>query len=235
MVRVGLVDDDREHTELLRAYLARYGQETDAQFQVEAFWDGLSFVEDYDGSLDIVFLDIEMPHMDGMTAARLIRERDASLAIVFITNMAQYAVHGYEVDAVDFMVKPVGYFNFARKLERAMRFLRRRTQRTILLTDEDGVVRLSASDVWYVEKDRDHLVYHTGQGVFRKRGTMKAEREVFQGLPFEECTSGCLVNLERVQRIGREHVYLKGERLPLSRRMKKDFTRNYIDYVGGGV
>ena len=235
MIRVGLVDDDREHTELLRAYLARYGQEADAQFQAEAFLDGLSFVEDYDGSLDIVFLDIEMPHMDGMTAARIIRERDASLAIVFITNMAQYAVHGYEVDAVDFMVKPVGYFNFARKLERVLRYLRKRTQRTILLTDEDGVVRLSASDVWYVEKDRDHLVYHTGQGVFRKRGTMKAERELFQGLPFEECTSGCLVNLERVQRIGREHVYLKSEQLPLSRRMKKDFTRSYIDYVGGGV
>lgn len=235
MVRVGLVDDDREHTGLLRAYLTRYGQEMDVQFQVEAFWDGLSFVEDYDGSLDIVFLDIEMPHMDGMTAARLIRERDASLAIVFITNMAQYAVHGYEVDAVDFMVKPVGYFNFARKLERAMRFLRKRGQRAILLAGEDGVTRLSASDVWYVEKDRDHLVYHTGQGVFRKRGTMKAEREVFQGLPFEECTSGCLVNLERVQRIGREHIYLKGEQLPLSRRMKKDFTQSYIDYMGGGV
>ena len=150
MIRVGLVDDDREHTELLRAYLARYGQEADAQFQAEAFLDGLSFVEDYDGSLDIVFLDIEMPHMDGMTAARIIRERDASLAIVFITNMAQYAVHGYEVDAVDFMVKPVGYFNFARKLERVLRYLRKRTQRTILLTDEDGVVRLSASVVWYV-------------------------------------------------------------------------------------
>lgn len=71
--------------------------------------------------------------------------------------------------------------------------------------------------------------------MFRKRGTMKAEREVFQGLPFEECTSGCLVNLERVQRIGREHVCLKGEQLPLSRRMKKDFTRSYIDYIGGGL
>lgn len=235
MVRVGLVDDDREHTQMLRTYLARYGQEADVQFQVEAFWDGLSFVEDYDGSLDIVFLDIEMPHMDGMTAARIIRERDASLAIVFITNMAQYAVNGYEVDAVDFMVKPVGYFNFARKLERALRFLHKRAQRTILLADEDGVVRLSASDVWYVEKDRDYLVYHTDQGEFRKRGTMKAEREVFQGLPFEECTSGCLVNLERVQRIGREHVCLKGKQLPLSRRMKKDFTRSYIDYIGGGL
>ena len=213
MIRVGLVDDDQEHCELLRSYLARYEQEGGVRFRTEVFLDGLSFVEDYDGSLDIVFLDIEMPHMDGMTAARLIRERDAS----------------------HFMVKPVGYFNFARKLERAMGFLHRRAWRAILLADEDGVVRLSASDVWYVEKDRDHLVYHTEQGVFRKRGTMKAEREMFQGLPFEECTSGCLVNLDRVQRIGREHVDLNGVRLPLSRRMKREFTRSYIDYVGGGL
>lgn len=235
MIRVGLVDDDRGHTQLLRSYLTQYGQETDIRFQVAEFFDGLSFLEDYDGQLDIVFLDIEMPQMDGMTAAKLIRQRDSALAIVFITNIAQYAVQGYEVDAIDFMVKPVGYFNFARKLERALGYLRRRTQRTILLSSEDGVVRLSASDVWYVEKDRDHLVYHTGQGVFRKRGTIKAEREGFQGLPFEECTSGCLVNLEQVQRIGREHIDLHGIQLPLSRRMKKEFTQSYIDYMGGGL
>lgn len=162
MIRVGLVDDDRGHTQLLRSYLTQYGQEADIRFQVAEFFDGLSFLEDYDGQLDIVFLDIEMPQMDGMTAAKLIRKRDSALAIVFITNIAQYAVQGYEVDAIDFMVKPVGYFNFARKLERALGYLRRRTQRTILLSSEDGVVRLSASDVWYVEKDRDHLVYHTG-------------------------------------------------------------------------
>lgn len=235
MIRVGLVDDDREHTKLLRSFLVQYEREAEVRFQTTEFLDGMSFVDDYDGSLDIVFLDIEMPHMDGMTAARIIRKRDTSLAIVFITNMAQYAIHGYEVDAIDFMVKPVGYFNFARKLERAVRYLRKREQRTILLCDEDGVVRLSASNIWYIEKDRDYLVYHTGQGVFRKRGTLKAEREQFQGLPFEECTSGCLVNLERVQRIGQEHIYLKGEKLPLSRRMKKDFTHSYISYMGGGV
>ena len=76
MIRVGLVDDDQEHCELLRSYLARYEQEGGVRFRTEVFLDGLSFVEDYDGSLDIVFLDIEMPHMDGMTAARLIRELD---------------------------------------------------------------------------------------------------------------------------------------------------------------
>lgn len=132
-----------------------------------------------------------MPGSDGLTAAREIRNRDDAVAIIFITNMAQYAIHGYEVNAIDFMIKPVGYFNFAQKLGKAMRFLQRRCQRTVLLTGEDGVIRLAASDIRYVEKDRDNLIYHTRQGTFRKRGTMKAEKELLQGLPFEECTVGC--------------------------------------------
>lgn len=103
MIRIGLVDDDLEHLRLMRDYLARYEREEGAAFQIEEYHNGLNFTEDYDGQLDIVFLDIEMPHMDGMTAARKIRERDASLAIIFLTNLAQYAIHGYEVNAIDFI------------------------------------------------------------------------------------------------------------------------------------
>lgn len=203
--------------------------------QIRPFYSSIDFLEEYDGTYDIVFLDIEMPGSDGLTTAREIRGRDDAVAIIFITNMAQYAIHGYEVNAIDFMIKPVGYFNFAQKLGKAMRFLHRRSQRTVLLSGEDGVIRLATSDIRYVEKDRDNLIYHMRQGTFRKRGTMKAEKEQLRGLPFEECTVGCLVNLEAVQRIGKEHVYLKEEQLPLSRRMKKDFTQSYIDFAGGGL
>lgn len=234
-MKVAVVDDIPRDAQLLVQYLNRFQAEQDISMQIDPFYASIDFLEEYDGTFDIVFLDIEMPGTDGLTAAREIRSRDDAVAIIFITNMAQYAIHGYEVNAVDFMIKPVGYFNFAQKLAKAIRFLRRRSQHTVLLVGEDGVIRLSASDVWYVEKDRDNLVYHTRQGVFRKRGTMKAEKELLQGLPFEECTVGCLVNLEAVQRIGREHVYLKEGQLPLSRRMKKDFTQSYIDFAGGGL
>lgn len=234
-MNVAVVDDMPRDAQLLTGYLRQFQAEYGTSMQIQMFYSSIEFLETYDSQYDIVFLDIEMPGSDGLATAREIRGKDDAVAIIFITNMAQYAIHGYEVNAVDFMVKPVGYFNFSQKLEKAMRFLQKHTPRTVLLSGEGGVIRLPAADVWYVEKDHDHLIYHTKQGIFRKRGTMKAEKETLHGLPFEECTAGCLVNLNMVQRIGKEHVYLPEIQLPLSRRLKKAFTQSYIDFVGGGL
>lgn len=235
MIRIAIAEDDSICAELLEQYLDRMGQETGRTFRVTRYGTGEDLLEQYKGQFDLILMDIEMPYLDGMKTAEQIRRQDQAVAIIFVTNMAQYAIRGYEVNAVDFMLKPVSYFNFAEKLERALRFSQRRGWRDILLSGEDGVVRFSASELQYVEKDRDYLLYHTDGGVYCKRGTMKSVREELAGLPFEECTVGCLVNLERVRRIWKESVYLQDAQLPLSRRLKKKFTQSYIDYVGGGL
>lgn len=235
MIRIAIAEDDFICAELLQQYLDQIGQETGRTFHVTHYRTGEDLLEQYKGQFDLILMDIEMPYLDGMKTAEQIRRQDQAVAIIFITNMAQYAIRGYEVNAIDFMLKPVSYFNFAEKLERALRFSRRRGWRNILLSGEDGVVRFPASELQYVEKDRDYLLYHTDGGVYCKRGTMKSVREELAGLPFEECTVGCLVNLERVRRIWKESVYLQDAQLPLSRRLKKKFTQSYIDYVGGGL
>ena len=234
-MNVAVLDDTPEDVLLLAGYLDRFQAEYGTLMQVRTFHASVDFLEEYQGEYDIIFLDIEMPGSDGLTVAHEIRSRDRTVAIIFVTNMAQYAIRGYEVNAIDFMVKPVGYFNFAQKLEKAIRFHQTRGRRNILLQGEDGVVRLTAAELWYVEKDKDDLIYHTAVGDFQKRGTMKALKESLQGLPFAECTAGCLVNLDRVQRIWKESVFLPGVELPLSRRMKKAFTQRYIEYIGGGL
>lgn len=233
-MNVAVLDDAPEDAQLLSEYLVRFQAEHNMSMDMKIFGASIDFLEEYHGEYDIIFLDIEMPGSDGLTVAHEIRSRDQAVAIIFVTNIAQYAIRGYEVNAVDFIVKPVGYFNFAVKLEKAIQFIQRQRTKDILLTGEDGVIRLSASQLWYVEKDRNDLVYHTAVGEFRVRGTMKSLKETLQGLPYEECTAGCLVNLNRVQRIWKESVFLPGVELPLSRRMKKRFTQRYIEHVRGG-
>lgn len=232
-MKVAVVDDTPSDAQRLVDYLERFRQEQGADIQTDVYHASVEFLEVYQPDYDVVFLDIEMPGSDGLQVAHEIRAKDTAVGIIFITNMAQYAIRGYEVNAIDFMVKPVGYYNFAEKLEKAIRFSQKRNRRYLLLRDEDGMNRVSTSEILYVEKDRDYLVYHTGLKNFRERGTMKDLKDKLSGLTFSECTSGILVNLSHVRRIGKETVCLGGETLPLSRRMKKSFTQDFIDYIGG--
>ena len=117
---VAVVEDEKRERELIKKYLASFGEERGVVFNVYEFEDGLSFLSDYKSIYDVVFMDIEMPHLSGMEAAKRLRKLDDKVALVFITNMAQYAVGGYEVDAMSFIVKPVTYSNFAMKLSRVM-------------------------------------------------------------------------------------------------------------------
>lgn len=234
-MRAAIVDDDVKDRERLYEFLQRYQKETGTQIRAELFPGSLEFLERFRADFDIIFLDIEMPGMDGLETAHEVRRTDEAAGIIFITNMAQYAIRGYEVNAIDFMVKPVNYYNFADKLKRAIDFSARRARMDIVLKREDEIVRMPVSDLIYAEKDGNNLVYHTRSGEFRERGTMQGLKAKLSSAPFSECISGCLVNLAHVEKLGKDTVLVDGQELPVSRRMKKEFVRSFMDYVGGGA
>ena len=126
MTRIAIVEDEAAVREQLAGYVQRYIRQYGTPFEVTEFADGMEILEDYRPQFDIIFLDIEMPELGGMDAAERIRTVDPDVVLVFVTNMAQYAIRGYEVDALDFVLKPVNYYQFSTKLARALQRVQRR-------------------------------------------------------------------------------------------------------------
>lgn len=119
MIKIAIAEDEKKEAEKLESYIRRYGAEHGENYNVSVFTNGIDFVSSAE-PFHIVFLDIDMPLMGGLDAAKKLREADKSACIIFVTNLAQYAVKGYEVDAMDFVVKPIDYPSFESKFKKAL-------------------------------------------------------------------------------------------------------------------
>lgn len=112
-MRVAIIEDDEATRCQLVNYLQRYTRQYETEFQIQQFSDGIQLAENYRPIYDILLMDIEMAQLNGMETARRIRKFDEEVLIVFITNTAQYAIKGYEVGALDYILKPIPYFSFS--------------------------------------------------------------------------------------------------------------------------
>lgn len=233
MIRIALVDDSQQDIQRLKEYARRYAEERGEKLNIKLYPDGLEFLEQFTGNTDIIFMDVEMPHLNGIDVARKLRETDSAVALIFVTNMAQYAICGYEVNAIDYMVKPVSYFNFVDKLTKAMGTVNRNRGKQLLLHCGDGLVPLPAEELEYVERDGNQLVFHSTRGEFRERGAIAAWAARLESVGFAKCTAGCLVNLSRVAKVSKDAVWVGAAQLPLARPQKKDFTTRYVSFLGG--
>lgn len=231
MFNVAIVEDEISAADIIEKFLEKFGRETDECFSIRRFSSAVEFLQDYKSYHDMVFMDINMPGMDGMTASRKLREIDPNVVLIFVTNMARYAVGGYEVGAFDFIVKPVSYANFAMKLRRALKAISRRDEKTVLISGKTNTRKVYVSHIRYVEVMNHVIVYHTTDGDIQTTGTMKAVTQNLKDAPFALCNQSYFVNLEYVNGINAEGVMVDGEVLPISRPRKREFLRALNLYV----
>ena len=133
MLKIAVVEDQQEVRDELCRFIRQYAAENSLQVEVLPVEDGAVIAEHYEPGYDIIFMDVEMPGLDGFGAAEKIRAVDADAVLVFVTNMAQYAIKGYEVDALDYVLKPVNYYQFCTKLSRAVQRVQRRRGGQVVL------------------------------------------------------------------------------------------------------
>lgn len=236
MVRnVAIVEDTQSEADNLREYFSRYAQEKGMEFKITHFPSAEQFLDKYNPVYDLVLMDIGLPKINGMEAAALLREVDETVTLIFVTNMAQFAVRGYEVDAFDFVVKPVSYSNFALKLQRALNKLGTRKDTEVIISISDGLYRISSSQIKYIEISGHKMIYHTTNGTIKAYGNLKEVESILNGKMFVRCNSCYLVNLNFVHAIRGYMVVVDTDELQISRPRKKAFVQAVNDYLGGGI
>ena len=236
MYRILIVEDTPAEADVLRAHLKRYAAEKSLSFSIEILTSALEFINSRH-TADLVFMDIHMPGINGMEAAEILRTYDTQTPIVFVTNLAQYAVQGYQVDAVDFVVKPVEYGNFALRMDRAMRVVARNAASSLALPTENGLRVVPQSELLYVDMSKHDVCYHLADGTcLKERGSLRAAEERLGVASFVRVSSGCLANMGRVARIGRESIVIEdGTELFFSRSQRKRALESLANFMGRSI
>ena len=238
MIHVAIVDDEETERDRLSSLLLKYSEEKDIPFELTGYRNGILFLTDYPSHhFDLVFLDVDMPTMDGLATAKSLREMDSSVVLVFVTTLARYAIRGDAVDALDYLLKPLSYPAFSLKINKAIGLCLRNSRNRITVKTRNSMAVFPASSIIYVESEGHKITYHTEKGDFPSYGTMKEVEALLPGDSFFRLNSSYIVNLGFVSGCnGSSALLAQGGSVEISRARKKEFLealQNYHFSAGG--
>ena len=172
-MRIAIVEDDAQQQEKLSKYIIKCAAENQVNIQIERFSDGIQIVDNYASGFDVIYFDIEMALMDGMTAAKKIRQIDTEVIIVFITNYVQFAVEGYSVNAADFLLKPLNYFSFSEHFKKIKKTFENKSNRSMSFKATQGFRKINLDELLYAESEGHYIHLHLSDETLSIWDTMK--------------------------------------------------------------
>jgi len=223
-VKIAIVEDNLRDAELLKKHIEKYCAESGMGLNLECYGSGRDLLDRLSENYDIVFLDIELPGLDGISVARRIRKVDKTLLLIFVTNFGQYAINGYEVEALDYLLKPIRYDSFYLRMNRAVSILNRSESSYLSIAVPYGHVRVAVNNIFYVEIFGHSLVFHTASGEIETRGRLSDYEAVLQGYGFRRGNKSCIINRRYVERLDGRTITVRGKEIVLSRNRLQDFT-----------
>lgn len=199
-IGVIIVDDDLPVLQLIRSYLTNYPQITiagEASSVVEAF-EILDLVQP-----DVIFLDIEIPITSGLSAATLLKQKYPLIGIVFITGHSEYAAQAFQLDAIDYLVKPISVEDISRTIEKIERWMVKKmvkAESRIAIRRNHEICFINLADIFYIEKVKRYSIFHTVQGILQCSENLSSLISRLDSR-FFRCHRSFIVNVDKIDRI----------------------------------
>ena len=235
LIYIAICDDETVQVELLEKYVKSWAKKHDVKIEVELFYNAESF--DFAWSMDkkyiILLLDIEMPGKNGIELAKKIRKEDKLLNIIFITAISDYISIGYDVEAINYLIKPIKEDKLYECLDKSIEKIPIE-EKTILVDIEGETIRLIEKDILYIESFSHSVDIHTFKEIYRVRKNISViERELNKN-SFIRCHRSYIVNLKHIKSIGKGDILLdNNDLIPVSRRQYSNTNMAFIKYHGG--
>lgn len=234
LMEIAIVEDNKYAQDNLISYINASAEELNQVVLIDTFFDGLEFIGKFKDKYDIIYLDVEMEYMDGMTAAEKIREKDSEVLIVFVTNHAQVAIQGYSVEATDFLLKPLAQFTFHEHFKKITKKLqsKKKAENSIVLKVSGTMKRINQNIIKYIQSEGHYIDFVTINDQYTIIDTMKNIEERLDEQQFHRCSNSNIVNFNYISKVEKDTIYIDDIMIKISRSRKKEFMDQFTNFLG---
>ena len=231
MIRIAIVEDEKKDMDHLVQFLDKYQKDNNVEFLITTYLDSAVFTNSFNNNFDLVFLDIEMPKINGMDTASEIRKKDQYVTIIFVTNVAQYAIKGYEVNAHYFLLKPLRYDDFKGKLERTISFIEKTKEKNLFVVNTQREKRIiETNDITHIIVLNHDLYIYTKDEEILSTGSLRKIESKLEKYGFFRVNNYCVVNLAYISSYKKNSIFIGNKDFPVSRSRKKELLEKIVNY-----
>ena len=228
-MRIAVCDDEKRFVSDFSAIVERLYRSLD--IAVDEFSDGVQLLQSFRSvKYDIVFLDIEMPGLDGISLARKLRELSEDVYIVFLTGHIEYALKGYEVNALRYLTKPATEESVHEVLDNVLK--KQSNEKSLWLKNRDGERRVRLSEIVFIEAQDQNLIVYTLSGSHEIRGKLNDYEVQLRQEGFFRIHRSYMVSLSKIAGISDKEITVAGGfKLPVARAKEHEFKDAFMSYI----
>lgn len=232
MLEIAVCDDEPVMRKELFAHFSSYmAKKQDMDYRISSFENGNQLLES-GCEFDLIFLDIQMEKPDGMETARRLRRRGKRSHLVFVTVLKEYVFEAFEVEACDYLLKPLDAGYFRRTLDRVFRYIRQQPGEKLLVQRGGQTQVVLLSECVYCEVQGRKIYIHQKNGEVIDYYDRMEKLKCHVDGRFFQCHRSYLVNLDYVQGCGEGQVVLcHGEKIPVSRLRERELTQALLRHM----